>query len=105
MEACSPIVSAPVELISPFTSPSIRSWSRNFTEPMIETPRERRPPDRADAGPPLDCSGLAGSADSDFRVENIAICILRFLQLWVRVKLILLLAGCGRGAQDRINRM
>src|SRR5947207_10896889 len=46
MDACSPIVSVPVDLISPFTSPSIRSWSWNLTEPVIETPRDRIPPDR-----------------------------------------------------------
>src|SRR5437588_4294550 len=96
MDACSPIVSVPVELISPLTSPSITSWSWNLTEPTIETPRDRIPPDRADADAPLDCgcsglAGLPGSADSDFRVENIAICNLRFLQFWLRVKLILFL--------------
>src|SRR5437016_9068832 len=96
MDACSPIVSVPVELISPFTSPSIRSSSRNLTEPTIETPRDRIPPDRAEADAPLDCSGFAGSADSDFRVENIAICIFRFLQLWLRVKLILFLDSNNR---------
>src|SRR3989440_11728093 len=96
MDACSPIVSVPVELISPLTTPSIMSSSRNLTEPTIETPRDRIPPDRADVDAPLDCNGsglagLAGSADSGFRVENIDICIFRFLQLWLRVKLILFL--------------
>src|ERR1700730_1232824 len=97
MDACSPIVSVPVELISPFTSPSITSWSRNLTEPMIETPLDRRLPDWVNADAPLDCSvGLAGPAGSDFRVENIAICIFRVLQLWLRVQLILFLHSNNR---------
>src|SRR6202045_5097620 len=96
MDACSPIVSVPVDLISPFTSPGMRSWSLNLAEPMIETPRERRPPDRADPGARLGCSGIAGSADSGLRVENIAICTFRFLQFWLRVKLILFLDSNNR---------
>ncbi len=61
---------------------------------MIETPRDKMAPDRAGVDAPLDgkgsgLAGLAGSAGSDLRFENIAICILRFLQLWLRVKLIL----------------
>jgi hypothetical protein len=45
MRACSPIVSVPVESIVPSTSPSMSSSFRNLTEPLIETPRERRAPD------------------------------------------------------------
>jgi hypothetical protein len=43
--ACSPIVSVPVETIVPSISPSRSSSFRNLTEPLIETPRERRAPD------------------------------------------------------------
>jgi hypothetical protein len=42
--ACSPIVSVPLETIVPSTSPSRSSSFRNLTEPLIETPRERRAP-------------------------------------------------------------
>ena len=43
MRACSPIVSVPVELIVPSTSPSMSSSFRNLTKPLIETPwREER---------------------------------------------------------------
>src|SRR5262245_40911258 len=45
MHACSPIVSVPVDSIVPSTSPSMSSSFRNLTEPVIETPRERRAPD------------------------------------------------------------
>src|SRR5262245_7740128 len=45
MHACSPIVSVPVDSIVPSTSPSMSSSFRNLTEPLIETPRERRAPD------------------------------------------------------------
>jgi hypothetical protein len=45
MRACSPIVSVPVESIVPSTSPSMISEFTNLTEPLIETPRERRVPD------------------------------------------------------------
>jgi hypothetical protein len=38
-------VSVPVESIVPSTSPSMSSSFRNLTEPLIETPRERRAPD------------------------------------------------------------
>jgi hypothetical protein len=53
--ACSPIVSVPVETIVPSTSPSRSSSLRNLTEPLIETPRERRaPPGTTDGS---DCTG------------------------------------------------
>src|SRR4029453_868065 len=45
MRACSPIVSVPVESMVPSTSPSMSSEFTNLTEPLIETPRERRAPD------------------------------------------------------------
>jgi hypothetical protein len=45
MHACSPIVSVPVDSIVPSTLPSMSSSFRNLTEPLIETPRERRAPD------------------------------------------------------------
>src|SRR5215472_1960899 len=45
MHACSPIVSVPVDSIVPSTSPSMSSSFRNLTEPLIETPWERRAPD------------------------------------------------------------
>jgi len=38
-------VSVPVESIVPSTSPSMISEFTNLTEPLIETPRERRAPD------------------------------------------------------------
>jgi hypothetical protein len=40
--ARSPMVSVPVETIEPSTSPSRSSSFRNLTEPLIETPPERR---------------------------------------------------------------
>ena len=53
--ACSPIVSVPVETIVPSTSPSRSSSLRNLTEPLIETPRERRAaPGTTDGS---DCTG------------------------------------------------
>jgi len=45
MLACSPIVSVPVESIVPSTSPSMNSPFWNLTDPLIETPRERKAPD------------------------------------------------------------
>src|SRR5215813_8380739 len=45
MHACSPIMSVPVDSIVPSTLPSTSSLFRNLTEPLIETPRERRAPD------------------------------------------------------------
>src|ERR1043166_3874162 len=78
-DACSPIVSVPVESILPSTSPSNKSSSENLMVPLIETPRERRPPGWDDPDPLEDDSARAGSVDrtgvlgSDFRVENIAI--------------------------------
>jgi hypothetical protein len=45
MRACSPIVSVPVESIVPSISPSMSSEFTNLTEPLIETPWERRAPD------------------------------------------------------------
>jgi hypothetical protein len=41
INACSPSVSVPVDWIVPSTSPSMRSSFRNWTEPLIETPREK----------------------------------------------------------------
>ena len=57
MRACSPIVSVPVESIVPSTSPSISNSFRNLTEPLIETPRERRAPDCVGMNVRLDSSG------------------------------------------------
>src|SRR5207248_10521689 len=45
--ACSPIESFPGELMVPSTSPSISNSLRNLTDPLIETPLERRPLGRA----------------------------------------------------------
>jgi hypothetical protein len=61
MRACSPIVSVPMESIVPSSSPSMNSSFRNLTDPLIETPRERRAP-LADL--------FAGAADSVFRVDR-----------------------------------
>jgi hypothetical protein len=70
-------VSVPVESIVPSTSPSMNSSFRNLTDPLIETPRERRAPDcvgmkvRLDG--PKTTDGLAHSfeqaAGSVFRVN------------------------------------
>jgi hypothetical protein len=57
MRACSPIVSVPVESIVPSTSPSMSSEFTNLTEPLIETPRERRAPDGVDMNVRLDGPG------------------------------------------------
>jgi hypothetical protein len=57
MRACSPIVSVPVESIVPSTSPSMRSEFTNLTEPLIETPRERRAPDGVGMNVRLDGPG------------------------------------------------
>ena len=77
MRACSPIVSVPVESIVPSTSPSMSSSFRNLTEPLIETPRERRAPDCFGMNVRLDGPGttdgladsFAGAAGSVFRVN------------------------------------
>ena len=77
MRACSPIVSVPVESIVPSTSPSMSSSFRNLTEPLIETPRERRAPDCVGMNVWLDAPGttdgladsFAGGAGSVFRVN------------------------------------
>src|SRR6266511_2908340 len=77
MRACSPIVSVPVESIVPFTSPSMSSSFRNLTEPLIETPRERRVPDCVGMNVRVDGPGttdglsdsFAGTAGSVFRVN------------------------------------
>jgi hypothetical protein len=57
MRACSPIVRIPVEVIVPSTSPSMSSSFRNLTEPLIETPRERRAPDCVGINVRLDSPG------------------------------------------------
>jgi hypothetical protein len=57
MRACSPIVSVPVESIVPSTSPSMTNSFRNLTEPLIETPRERRAPDGVGMNVRLDGTG------------------------------------------------
>jgi hypothetical protein len=71
MRAYSPIVSVPVESTVPSTSPSMVSSFTNLTEPLIETPRERRAPDgvgmnvRSDGPETTDGSGrfvCAGAA-------------------------------------------
>src|SRR5205823_293255 len=51
--ACSPIESFPGESIVPSTSPSTTNSLRNLTEPLIETPLERRPPERVGVVAPL----------------------------------------------------
>jgi hypothetical protein len=61
IDACSPIVRAPVESIAPSTSPSISSSLANLTVPLIETPRESNPPDAVEADDaPFDRSGAGG---------------------------------------------
>jgi hypothetical protein len=57
MRACSPIVSVPVESIVPSTSPSMISEFTNLTEPLIETPRERRALDGVGMNVRLDGTG------------------------------------------------
>jgi hypothetical protein len=57
MRACSPIVSVPVESIVPSTSPSMSSEFTNLTEPLIETPRERRALDGVGMNVRLDGTG------------------------------------------------
>jgi hypothetical protein len=57
MRACSPIVSVPVESIVPSTSPSMSSEFTNLTEPLIETPRERRALDGVGMNGRLDGTG------------------------------------------------
>jgi hypothetical protein len=57
MRACSPSVSVPVESIVPSTSPSMSSEFTNLTEPLIETPRERRAPDGVGMNVRLDGPG------------------------------------------------
>jgi hypothetical protein len=77
IRACSPIVSVPVESIVPSTSPSMNSSFRNLTEPLIDTPRERRAPDCVGMKVRLDGLGttdgladsFAGAASSVFRVN------------------------------------
>jgi hypothetical protein len=65
MRACSPIVSVPVESSVPSSSPSMSSSFRNLTEPLIETPRERRAPDGVGVNVRLDGPGTTdGLADS-----------------------------------------
>src|SRR5437763_5870422 len=71
--ACSPIVSVPVEKIVPSTSPSRSSSLRNLTEPLIETPRERRaPPGTTDGS---DCTGelcrIIGFREAESEQETI----------------------------------
>src|SRR4029077_4904986 len=73
MDACSSMVSVPLELIGPLTSQSITSSLRKLTEPLIETPLEIRPTDCAGADERFGCSGIAGISGSGFRVKNIAI--------------------------------
>src|SRR5437764_250707 len=76
IDACSPTVSEPVESIVPSTSPSINNSSRNFTVPLIETPRERRPPDFVETSAPFDGIGVDEGVEargSVLRVENIFI--------------------------------
>src|SRR5262249_3191370 len=58
--ACSPIESFPGESIVPSTSPSIRHSLRNLTDPLVETPRQRRPPDDAGVVVRLGCSETGG---------------------------------------------
>jgi hypothetical protein len=62
MSAYSSSVSAPVESIVPSTSPSISSSLRNLTEPLIETPRERRAPDGVGMNVRLHSPGTAEPA-------------------------------------------
>jgi len=57
MRACSPIVSVPVESMVPSTSPSMSSEFTNLTEPLIETPRERRALDGVGMNVRLDGTG------------------------------------------------
>jgi hypothetical protein len=92
----SAMVSVPVESIEPSTSQSMTSSLRNLTVPWIETPLERKPGDCAAVDERLGCSGIGGTSDSGFRLENIAICLFRFLQFWLRVKLILFLDSNNR---------
>jgi hypothetical protein len=58
--ACSPTESFPGESIVPSTSPSIINSLRNLTEPLIETPSERRQLGRAGVNGRLGCSETAG---------------------------------------------
>src|SRR5213082_3249848 len=58
--ACSPIESFPGELIVPSTSPSISNSLGNLTDPLIETPLERRPLGRAGVNVRLGCSETTG---------------------------------------------
>src|SRR5207244_5896563 len=58
--ACSPIESFPGESIVPSTSPSISNSLRDLTDPLIETPLERRPLGRAGANVRLGCSERTG---------------------------------------------
>jgi hypothetical protein len=62
MRACSPIVSVPVESIVPSTSPSMSSEFTNLTEPLIETPRERRAPDGVGMNVRLDGPGTTNGS-------------------------------------------
>src|SRR5436190_23995454 len=59
--AFSPIESFPGELIVPSTSPSITNSLRNLTDPLIETPLERRPLDRAGVNVRLGCADPTGA--------------------------------------------
>jgi hypothetical protein len=59
MSACSPSVSVPLESIVPSTSPSMSSGFTNLTDPLIETPWERRAPDSVGMNMRLDCPGTA----------------------------------------------
>jgi hypothetical protein len=52
--ACSPTVSVPLESIVPSTSPAMNIALRNLTEPLIETPCERKEPDCFGMKVPLD---------------------------------------------------
>jgi hypothetical protein len=62
MRACSPSVSVPVESIVPSTSPSMNSEFTNLTEPLIETPRERKAPDGVGMNVRLDGPGTTGGS-------------------------------------------
>jgi hypothetical protein len=58
--ACSPMESFPGESIVPSTSPSISNSLRNLTDPLIETPLERRPLGPAGVDVRLGCSETMG---------------------------------------------
>src|SRR3989442_15108032 len=84
-DPCWSVVSVPVESIVRSTSPSITISLRNLTEPVIETPRERRSGDCAGVDERLGCSRVTGTPASGFRTQNGDICILLLVQFWLRV--------------------